>query len=107
VAIREGCDIILAMGFESQMNGKVSSFVNAVGRTTTIVTNHLLRSTFAFYSAVHHAEVLPVMPAFDRHIGLTETQHIPYLIQEGERAAEEQIPYLRRLLAAPASGHAR
>lgn len=104
IAIREGCDIILAMGFESQMNATVSSFVNAVGRTTTIVTNHLLRSTFAFYSAVHHAEVLPVMPAFDRHIGLTETHHIPYLIEEGERAAEEQMPYLRRLLAASAAG---
>ena len=25
---------------------------------------------------------------------------IPYVIEEGERAAEEQLPYLRRLLAA-------
>lgn len=106
IAIREGCDIILAMGFESQMKADVTSFVNAVGRTSTIVTNHLLRSTFAFYSAVHHAEVLPVMPAFDRHIGLTETQHIPYLIEQGERAAMEQLPYLRRLLAASASASA-
>lgn len=100
VAIREGCDIILAMGFESQMNDQVTSLVNAIGRTSTIVTNHLLRSTFAFYSVAHHAEVLPIMPALDRDIGLTETQHIPYLIEQGERAAEEQLPYLRRLLAA-------
>ena len=62
--------------------------------------NHLLRATFAFYSTAHHAEVLPVMPALDREIGLTEAQHIPYLIEAGERAAEEQVPYLRRLLAA-------
>ena len=102
VGIREGCDLILAMGFESQMNAEVRSLVNAIGRTTTIVTNHLLRSTFAFYSSVHHAEVLPVMPVFDRRIGLTETQHIPYLIEQGERAAEAQLPYLRRLLAASA-----
>ncbi len=100
IAIREGCDIILAMGFESQMNAEVRSLVNAIGRTSTIVTNHLLRSTFAFYSVAHHAEVLPIMPAFDRRIGLTETKHIPYLIAQGERAAEEQMPYLRRLLAA-------
>lgn len=101
IAIREGCDIILAMGFESQMNAEVASFTNAVGRTSTIVTNHLLRSTFAFYSVAHHAEVLPIMPMFDRDIGLTETEHIPYLIEQGERAAEEQLPYLRRLLASP------
>lgn len=100
VAIRDGCDIILAMGFESQMNAEVASLVNAIGRTSTIVTNHLLRSTFAFYSVAHHAEVLPIMPVFDRDIGLTEAQHIPYLIEQGERAAEEQLPYLRRLLAA-------
>jgi NTE family protein len=108
IAIREGCDIILAMGFESQMNAQVSSLVNAIGRTSTIVTNHLLRATFAFYSVAHHAEVLPIMPMLDRQIGLTETQHIPYLIEQGERAAEEQLPYLRRLLASsrvtPASG---
>jgi NTE family protein len=99
IAIREGCDIILAMGFESTMTGEVSSLVSAIGRTSTIVTNHLLRSTFAFYSVAHHAEVLPIMPMLDRDIGLTETQHIPYLIEAGERAAEEQLPYLRRLLA--------
>ena len=99
IAIREGCDIILAMGFESQMTDDVRSFTNAVGRTSTIVTNHLLRATFAFYSAEHHAEVLPIMPLLDRDIGLTEWEQIPYLIEQGERAAEEQVPYLRRLLA--------
>jgi NTE family protein len=99
IAIREGCDIILAMGFESQMTDDVRSFTNAVGRTSTIVTNHLLRATFAFYSAAHHAEVLPIMPWLDREIGLTEWEQIPYLIEQGERAAEEQVPYLRRLLS--------
>ena len=101
IAIREGCDIILAMGFESQMTDDVRSFTNAVGRASTIVTNHLLRATFAFYSTAHHAEVLPIMPLLDRDVGLTEWQQIPYLIEQGEKAAEEQIPYLRRLLDLP------
>jgi len=103
IAIREGCDIILAMGFESQMTADVRSFTNAVGRASTIVTNHLLRATFAFYSAAHHAEVLPIMPLLDRDIGLTEWEQIPYLIAQGEKAAEEQLPYLRRLLGAQPS----
>lgn len=99
IAIRDGCDIILAMGFESQMNADVRSLTNAVGRASTIVTNHLLRATFAFYSTAHHAEVLPIMPLLDREVGLTDWQMIPYLIEQGEKAAYEQVPYLRRLLA--------
>jgi NTE family protein len=98
VAIREGCDIILAMGFESQMTAAVGSLTEAVGRTSTIVTNHLLRATFAFYSAAHHAEVLPIVPLLDRDVGLTDWQEIPYLIEQGEKAAYEHVPYLRRLL---------
>jgi len=99
IAIRDGCDIILAMGFESQMNAEVRSLTNALGRTSTIVTNHLLRATFAFYSTAHHAEVLPIVPLLDRDVGLTDWQMIPYLIEQGEKAAYEQVPYLRRLLA--------
>jgi NTE family protein len=98
VAIREGCDIILAMGFESQMTADVGSLTEAIGRTSTIVTNHLLRATFAFYSAAHHAEVLPIVPLLDRDVGLTDWQEIPYLIEQGEKAAYEHVPYLRRLL---------
>jgi NTE family protein len=99
IAIREGCDIILAMGFESQMNADVKSLTQAIGRASTIVTNHLLRATFAFYSTAHHAEVLPILPLLDRDVGLTDWQEIPYLIEQGEKAAYEQVPYLRRLLA--------
>jgi len=99
IAIMEGCDIILAMGFESHMTADVGSFTQAVGRTSTIITNHLLRATFAFYSAAHHAEVLPIVPLLDRDVGITEWEQIPYLIEQGEKAAYEQIPYLRRLLA--------
>ena len=98
IAIQEGCDIILAMGFESQMNAEVRSLTNAIGRTSTIVTNHLLRATFAFYSAAHHAEVLPIIPLLDRDVGLTDWEAIPYLIEQGEIAASEHVPYLRRLL---------
>jgi NTE family protein len=105
VAIREGCDIILAMGFESQMNAEVRSLTNALGRTSTIVSNHLLRATFAFYSTAHHAEVLPIVPLLDRDVGLTEWEKIPYLIEQGEKAAYEQVPYLRRLLKAQGIEH--
>jgi len=100
VAIREGCDIILAMGFEDAMADDLDSLAGMLRRTTAIVQNHLLRATFAFYNIAHHAEVIPLIPQFDRKIGLKDTSVIPYLLDEGEKAAEEQLPYLRRVLAA-------
>ena len=100
VAIREGCDVILALGFENGTGGEIGSLAGAIGRVTTIVTNHLLRSTFAFYSLAHHAEVIPMMPELEGRIGLTDAHRIPDVIAAGERIAEEQLPYLRRVLGA-------
>jgi NTE family protein len=42
-------------------------------------------------------------PRFSQRIRLFDIEKIPYIIEEGERAAEEQLPYLRKLLAAPAA----
>jgi len=42
--------------------------------------------------------VIPVIPQFSQRIRLFDTDKIPLIIEEGERAAEEQLPYLRRLL---------
>ena len=106
VGVREGCDIIIALGFENHYSETISSLAGAVGRTTTIVTNHLLRATFAFYNLAHHAEVLAIMPQFERRIGLSDAHEIPYIIAAGEQAMEEQLPYLRQLLA-PSAGSPR
>ena len=100
VALREGCDVILAMGFE-QTPPPVTSLGSAVGRVSAIVTNHLLRATYAFYSNAHHAEVIPLMPQLDRRIGLRDADAVPALVAAGERAAEAELDYLRRLLDAP------
>ena len=62
------------------------------------MTNNLFKSAFAFHQLAHHDEVIPIVPQFDQHVGLFETAKLAYVIEEGEKAAEEQIPYLRRLL---------
>lgn len=103
IAIREGCDIILAMGFENTPAPEITTLRGAIARTTTIASNQLLRATFAFYNLAHHAELIPVIPTFDRPVALSDTHLIPYLIERGEQAAEEQLPYLVRLLAAQGS----
>ena len=98
VAIREGCEVIVAMGFESRPGDQIRSFSGLVGRAAAIATNHLIRSTYAFHSAAHHAEIVPVMPEFDGPVRLTDAHLIPDLIARGEAAAEAEVPYLARLL---------
>ena len=63
IAIREGADIILAMGFETPPAEQLDSMLGVAGQCISTTINHMLRSTYAFYSAVHHAELVPLMPS--------------------------------------------
>lgn len=100
VATREGCDIVIAMGFEEPVDGAVQSAMQLARRAISISVNHFIRSQYALYSLTHHAEVIPILPVFERRIGLRDLSELPYIMGLGERAAEREIPYLRRLLAA-------
>jgi NTE family protein len=99
VAMREGADVILALGFEAPYQRKISTPARFAFQLSSIMTNNLLRSRFAFHTASHHSELIAIVPAFEHHIGLFATEQIPYVIEEGERAMEQHLPYLRRLLA--------
>ena len=98
VAMREGADIIIAMGFEEQLDTDVGTLLQQVMHLKSLTVNNLIRAQYAFYSLAHHAEVILLSPEFDRRIGLRALHHVPYLMSQGELAAEQQIPYLRRLL---------
>jgi NTE family protein len=102
-AVREGSTIILAMGFEGAYRYRLAGVGDAIGNVISMSMNHLMRASFAFHSLAHHAEVIPVLPEFDRPIGFTDTHLIPYIVACGERAAERHLPYLLRLLEAPAA----
>lgn len=104
VAIREGADIILAMGFETPPAERIDSPLKFAGQSLSITVNHLLRATYAFYNAVHHAELVPLMPSFERPIGVTDTDLVPYIIEQGERVTEAELPYIQRLLQNSADG---
>lgn len=97
LAIREGADLILAMGFETPPLARMDSLLGLASQSLSTTTNHLLRSTYAFYSAVHHAEIVPIMPEFDTPIGVGDAHLIPYLIERGEHATVEALPYLHQL----------
>jgi len=100
IAIREGADIILAMGFETPPNAQLDSMFGVALQCLSTTVNHMLRSTYAFYSAAHHAELVPLMPDFGQPIRMTDTHLIPHIIQRGEEAMEAELPYVRRLLEA-------
>lgn len=100
VAIREGAHVIIAMGFESANQERITSGGRFAFQLSTIMTNNLLKASFAFHGLAHHSEVIPVIPQFSQRIRLFDTAKVPLLIDEGEAAMREQLPYLRRLLNA-------
>ena len=99
VAVKEGCEIILAMGFEGRGLEAVDSAMKLTFQTMTITTNHLLKSQYAFYGVAHHAELIPIIPRFEKAVHLADTHLIPEIIEAGAAAAERELPYLKRLLS--------
>lgn len=69
-------------------------------QVTSVYTNNLFRANYSFHNLAHHTEVIPVLPHFEQRVGLLDTEKIPYVIERGERAAEEVVPYLHRILDA-------
>ena len=98
VPIREGVDIILAMGFQSPLPSRIRSVSRYAFYINSLMTNNLLQANFAFHNAVHHAEIISIFPDFERSIRLFDTDQIPYVIAQGEKAMREQLPYVKRLL---------
>lgn len=101
VAIREGADVILAMGFESPYPRRIKSATRYAFQVNSVYTNNLLRANYSFHNLAHHAEIIPVLPEFDRPIRLFDTDQFPYVIEQGMRATEAQLDYLHRVLEQP------
>jgi NTE family protein len=102
VAIKEGADVILAMGFESPYPRRIRSATSYAFHVNSIYTNNLFRANYSFHNLAHHAEILPIVPEFGEPVNLFDTHKFAHVIACGARAAEEQLPYLRQLLALPA-----
>lgn len=98
VAIKEGADIIIAMGFESPYQEQITSLMRYNYQISSVTSNNLLKANFAFHNLAHHSEIIPIIPEFKYRIKLFDTDQLPYVIEEGERAAEAQLAYLKELL---------
>ena len=98
VAIKEGADIIIAMGFESPYQERISSLMRYNFQMSSITSNNLLKTNYAFHNLAHHSEIIPILPEFKHKIKLFDTDKLPYVIEEGEHAAESQLPFIKGLL---------
>jgi len=98
VAIKEGADIIIAMGFESPYQDRISSLMRYNFQVSSITSNNLLKTNYAFHNLAHHSEIIPILPEFKEKIKLFDTDKLPYVIEEGERATKAQLPFIKGLL---------
>lgn len=98
VAMRQGADIILAIGFQSPFPNKIRSVSRYAFHINSLMTNNLYQANFAFHNAVHHAEIVSIFPEFERSIRLFDTDQIPYVIEQGEKAMLAQLGYVKKLL---------
>lgn len=98
VAIQEGAQIILALGFETIAMEERNNIRDYIFHLSDIISNNLLQASIAFYSLAHHGYVLPIIPEFDDVIHLFDTHKIPEIIKVGEAEGEKILPELKRML---------
>jgi NTE family protein len=98
VAIKEGADIIIALGFESPYQDRINSLMRYNFQLSSVTSNNLLKTNFSFHNLAHHSEIIPILPNFKERVRLFDTKKILYVIDEGEQAAREALPYLKKLL---------
>jgi len=99
VAIQDGADIIIAMGFPLSYRTRFLSITAVQEQLNTIYTNNILKSTYAFHNLAHHAEIFPIIPEFDEPLSMFAVDKIPDIIDKGAQATLEQLPHIKRLLS--------
>ncbi len=99
VAIQDGAEIIIAMGFPLDYRSRFRSMTAVQEQLNSIYMNNILTSTYAFYNLAHHAEIFPVIPEFDGTLSMFDVDKIPAVIERGAEAARKQLPHIKKLLA--------
>jgi len=99
VAIQDGADIIIAMGFPLDYRSRFRSMTAVQEQLNSIYMNNILTSTYAFYNLAHHAEIFPIIPEFDESISMFDVDKIPDVIRRGEAATRAQLPHIKKLLS--------
>lgn len=99
VAIQDGADIIIAMGFTIDNRSRFRSMTAVQEHLNSIYMNNILTSTYSFYNLAHHAEIFPIIPEFEGTISMFDVERIPEVVTRGREAAAKQLPHILRLLS--------
>jgi len=99
IAIQEGADVIIAVGFETPLLPSVSSPGNFAAQMLYILINQLLYKRFAFYNLASHSEIIAIVPDFKEEIQLSDVNLVPSIIEQGKLETLKQLPDLKRALA--------
>ncbi|MCK6585660.1 MAG: patatin-like phospholipase family protein [Anaerolineales bacterium] len=98
VAIQDGADIIIAMGFTLDYRNRFRTMTAVQEHLNSIYMNNILNYTYAFYNLAHHAEIFPIIPEFEGSVSMFDVEKIPHVIERGEQAARKQLPHIKRAL---------
>lgn len=98
VAIQDGADIIIAMGFSLSYRTRFRSMTAVQEQINSIYMNNILTATYAFYNLAHHAEIFPIIPEFEESLSMFDVKKIPEIIEKGAVATQKQLPHIKRLL---------
>jgi NTE family protein len=99
LAIQEGAEIIIAVGFETPLLPSVSSPGNFARQMFYILVNQLLYKQYAFYNLTHHSEIIPIVPEFKDDISISDVNSVPFIIEQGKKETLKQVEYLKQMLA--------
>ena len=98
VAIQNGADVVLAMGFTIDYRSRFRSLTAVQEQMSSIYMNNIFKNAYAFHNLAHHSEIFPIIPEFDSTISMFDTQKMPHIIERGREATLEQLPHIKRLL---------
>lgn len=100
VAIQEGADVIVAVGFETALRPSVSSPGNFAAQMLYILINQLLYKKFAFYNLAYHSEIVAIFPDFKKEIQINDVDLVPHIIEQGRLEMLKNLDRLKQALSA-------
>ena len=100
VSAAADAETVVAMGFEAPMPYRIDGPSRLLAQVTSAMTNNLMGSRLAA-AELAGMRLLRVFPRLNRRIGLFDTDAMPYLVQEGRLAAEQQLPALMQMMEEP------
>ena len=101
VALQEGADIVLAMGFGSVSTAERKNVSDYMIHVSGILSHNLMEASYAFYNLAHHSEVIMLVPEFKEEVHMFDTHKVPDIIKAGEEEGEKILPRLKQMLEMP------